>query len=63
MELKYPQQYVVIIFDSYIFPRYSNVLLTILIPKKVSVDSGPAEKMRRRMKKQIDVIIDLDVGM
>ena len=42
---------------------FSKLKLTILIPRKVSVDSGPAEKMRRRMNKQIVVIIDLDVGI
>ena len=42
---------------------FSKLKLTILIPRKVSVDSGPAEKMRRRMNKQIEVMIDLDVGI
>ena len=43
--------------------KFSKLKRTILIPRNVSVDSGPAEKMRRRMNKQIVVIMDLDVGI
>ena len=43
--------------------NFSKFKLTMNIARKVSVGSGPAEKMRRRMNKQIVVIIDLDVGI
>ena len=42
---------------------FSKLKLTILIPRKVSVDSGPAEKMRQRMNKQRVAMRDLDVGI
>ena len=43
--------------------KFSKLKLTIINPRKVSVDSGPAEKMRQRMNKQRVAMRDLDVGI